>query len=81
MESQPQQLPATSPLSAARRISAVPRYPETSWTGSPRAVRRIRAVLSVDDPGARPASLTGTYAAFNFSRLVMPLARVKAQTM
>src|SRR5262249_58998959 len=74
MESQAQQAPATSPPSAARRISAVPLNPVTTWIGSPSAVRMIRAVLSGEAPGAVPPILTGVLAAIHFSMLVAPLA-------
>src|SRR3972149_9112864 len=81
MESHDQQLPASSPPSAARRMSAVPLYPETPWTGRPRAALKILTELSGENaPGATPPSLTGVLEAIHLSRLVMPLALVRAQT-
>src|SRR5881409_971621 len=79
-DSQAQHAPATSPLTAARRISAVPLYPVTTWIGRPRAAFKILGVLSVGAPGATAPILIGVLALINCSTDVMPLALVREQT-
>src|SRR3990172_13234724 len=78
IESQVQQPPASSPLSAARRTSAVPLYPLTNWIGSAVVAANIRGTSSVAPP-PMPPIFTGVLAASHRSILVMPLALVKAQ--
>src|SRR3989338_10532519 len=77
--SKPQQPPSTSPESAAKRMSAVPLYPPTTWIGRFRAAFRTSGKSDNVEPGVWPPILTGCLAANHLSTLVIPLALVRTQ--
>src|SRR5436309_15375664 len=62
IDSQAQHAPATSPLSAARRIPAVPLYPVTTWIGRARAAIRFLGELSIGATGDTALILIGFFA-------------------
>ncbi len=80
IDSQAQQPPSSSPLSAANLISAVPLYGSTTRIGSFNAAWTALATSDAEPPAPTPPSLTGCFAANHWSMLVMPLALVNTQT-